>query len=411
MSDTARTPAGGGTSTPGMTPARTLLFAIASGTAVANLYWSQPLLEEIGRSLGVSGASAGTLLTVTQVGYALGILLVVPLGDVLDRRGLVPVVLAVSAVVLGLVAVLPSFPLVLGALGLVGCTTVAAQILGPLAGDLAEPDQRGRVVGTVVSGGLIGILLSRTIAGVVADLAGWRSVYAVAAVAALLLAAALRRAIPELPARPGVAYPRLIASVFTQVRRRPSVQVTIVLSVVNFGVFTMFWTALTYLLSAAPYDYSLSTIGLVGVAGLLGALAARGVGRLHDRGWSVPANGFTLTLALLSMAAAGRFGHHVIALLVTIVVFDVAVQGTNVLSQTRLFAAAPEARSRLNTALVTANFIGAACGSAVAGVLWRAGGWNAVTLAGVIAYAVALLVWVVARRSLRTRPPRRVHAG
>ncbi|MFD0482608.1 MFS transporter [Kineococcus sp. GCM10028916] len=395
-----------------MTPARTLLFAIASGTAVANLYWSQPLLEEIGRSLGVSNAKAGTLLTVTQVGYALGILLVVPLGDVLDRRGLVPIVLTVSAVALGLVAAVPGFPLVLGALGLVGCTTVSAQILGPLAGDLAEPDQRGRVVGTVVSGGLIGILLSRTIAGVVADLAGWRSIYAVAAVAALLLAVALRRAIPELPTRPGVPYPRLIASVFTQVRRRPSAQVTIVLSVVNFGVFTMFWTALTYLLSAEPYSYSLSTIGLVGVAGLLGALAARGVGRLHDRGWSVPANGFTLTLALLSMAAAGRFGHHVIALLVTIVVFDVAVQGTNVLSQTRLFAAAPEARSRLNTALVTANFVGAACGSAVAGVLWRAGGWNAVTLAGVIAYGVALLVWVVARRSLRTQPPpRSVHPG
>ncbi|WP_205706855.1 MFS transporter [Kineococcus vitellinus] len=382
---------------PGMPTGRTLLFAVAGGAAVSNLYWAQPLLEEIGRSLGVSTGAAGALLTVTQVGYALGIFLVVPLGDVLDRRRLVPAVVAASALALVLVAVAPTFPLLLLALALVGLTTVAAQVLGPLAGDLALPQERGRVVGTVVSGALIGILLSRTVSGVVADLLGWRAVYLLAAAVAVVLALLLRRAVPRLPARERIPYPRLLASVLTQVRGRPLAQVTIVLSAVNFAVFTMFWTALTFLLSAEPFSYSLSAIGLVGLAGLLGALAARGAGRLHDRGWSVPANGAALAVALVCVVVAGLAARSIVVLLLVVVVFDVAVQATSVLSQTRLFAAAPQARSRLNTALVTANFVGAALGSAAAGALWHVGGWTAVSAGAAAAYALALLVWLAAR--------------
>jgi len=381
-----------------MTPARTLLFAIAGGAAVGNLYWAQPLLDEIASSLGTSAAVAGLLVTLTQVGYALGILLVVPLGDVLDRRRLVPGVLVASAVTLLFAAVAPSFAVLLVALALVGLTTVAGQLLIPLAGDLADPASRGRVVGTIASGVLTGILVSRTVSGLVADAFGWRTIYVVAAVAALVFAVLLRRAIPELERRDRVGYPALIGSVFRAVAAHRSVRVTLVISSAVFAVFTMFWTALTFLLSAEPFGYSTSAIGLVGLAGLAGAVAAQRVGRLHDRGVSVPVTGAAIALVLVSLVVAGLGSRSIVVVLVAVVLLDVGVQATNVLNQTRLFAIDPAARSRLNTAFVTGNFVGGAIGSALASVLWNAGGWTAVTVGGAVLVGFALTVWAVHRR-------------
>jgi predicted MFS family arabinose efflux permease len=381
-----------------MTPARTLLFAIAGGAAVGNLYWAQPLLDEIASSLGTSAAVAGLLVTLTQVGYALGILLVVPLGDVLDRRRLIPGVLVASAVTLLFAAVAPSFAVLLVALALVGLTTVAGQLLIPLAGDLADPASRGRVVGTIASGVLTGILVSRTVSGLVADAFGWRTIYVVAAVAALVFAVLLRRAIPELDRRDRVRYPALIASVFRAVAAHRSVRVTLVISSAVFAVFTMFWTALTFLLSAAPFGYSTSAIGLVGLAGLAGAVAAQRVGRLHDRGVSVPVTGAAIALVLVSLVVAGLGSRSIVVVLVAVVLLDVGVQATNVLNQTRLFAIDPAARSRLNTAFVTGNFVGGAIGSALASVLWNAGGWTAVSVGGAVLVGFALTVLAVHRR-------------
>jgi predicted MFS family arabinose efflux permease len=381
-----------------MTPGRTLLFAVAGGAAVGNLYWAQPLLDEIASSLGTSTAVAGLLVTLTQVGYALGILLVVPLGDVLDRRRLVPGVLVASAVALLFAAVAPSFGVLLVALALVGLTTVAGQLLIPLAGDLADPASRGRVVGTIASGVLTGILVSRTVSGFVADVWGWRTIYVVAAVAALVFAVLLRRVIPALDRRERVPYPVLIASVFRAVAAHRSVQVTLVISATVFAVFTMFWTALTFLLSAAPFGYSTTAIGLVGLAGLAGAVAAQRVGRLHDRGLSVPVTGAALVVVLVSLVVAGTGAHSIVVVLVAVVLLDVGVQATNVLNQTRLFAIDPAARSRLNTAFVTGNFVGGAIGSAVTSVLWEAGGWTAVTVGGAVLIGFALTVWAVHRR-------------
>lgn len=381
-----------------MTRGRTLLFAIAGGAAVGNLYWSQPLLDDIAKSLGTSTAVAGLLVTLTQVGYAVGILLVVPLGDVLDRRLLIPAVLVASAVALVAAAVSPTFSVLLVALALVGVTTVAGQLLIPLAGDLADPGERGRVVGTIASGVLTGILVSRTVSGLVADAFGWRTIYVVAAVAALVLAVMLRRVVPDLERRDHVRYPVLIASVFRTVAAHRTVRVTMVISATVFAVFTMFWTSLTFLLSAEPFGYSTSAIGLVGLAGLAGALAAQRVGRLHDRGLSVPVVGAALALVLVSLVVAGLGAHSIVVVLVAVVLLDVGVQATNVLNQTRLFAIDPAARSRLNTAFVTGNFIGGAVGSAVASALWDLGGWTAVTVGGAVLIGFALTVWAAHRR-------------
>ncbi|WIE83204.1 MFS transporter [Curtobacterium sp. MCPF17_021] len=390
-----------------MSTGRTLLFAVAGGAAVGNLYWSQPLLDDIASSLGTSASLAGLLVTLTQVGYALGILLVVPLGDVLDRRRLIPWVLVASAVALLLAAIAPSFVTLLVALALVGLTTVAGQLLIPLAGDLADPAQRGRVVGTIASGVLTGILVSRTISGLVADAFGWRAIYVAAAVVALVLAVLLRRAVPVLEPRSRVPYPQLIESVFRAVRTHRTVRVTLVISSSVFAVFTMFWTALTFLLSSDPYGFSTSRIGLVGLVGLAGAVAAQRVGRLHDRGLSVPVTGGAIVLLLVSLVVAGIGAHSIIVVLLAVLLLDVAVQAANVLNQTRLFSVDPAARSRLNTAFVTSNFIGGAIGSALASVLWTAGGWTAVTVGAAVLTGFAATVWAVHRnRGLVVEPER-----
>jgi MFS family permease len=228
---------------PAMSRGPTLLFAVAGGAAVGNLYWAQPLLDFIARDLHVSTAAA------------------------------------------------PSFGVFLLAISVLGLTTVSGQILSPLAGDLADDAHRGRAVGTVVSGILTGILVSRTISGLVAGAAGWRTVFAAAAAADVLLAILLYRAIPPLPPKTRMPYPALIASVGAMVRRKRTVRWTRVLGATAFGVFTMFWTALTFLFSAPPFSYPVSVIGLFGLAGLAGAIMAQRAGRLHDRGWSLPATG------------------------------------------------------------------------------------------------------------------------
>ena len=376
----------------------TLLFAVAGGAAVGNLYWAQPLLDFIARDLHASPASAGWLVTATQVGYAAGIVLIVPLGDVLARRRLVPVIMTCAAVALVGCALAPSFAVLLLAITVLGLTTVAGQILIPLAGDLTDDAHRGRVVGTVVSGLLTGILVSRTISGLVAGAAGWRAIFAAAAAVDILLAILLYRAIPPLPPKTRMAYQALIASVGTVIRRERTVRWTMVLGGTAFGVFTMFWTALTFLLSGPPFSYSVSVIGLFGLAGLAGAITAQRAGRLHDRGWSLPATGAAYALAVVAFVVAGFAGHTVAGVLVAVVLLDIAVQAANILNQARILAISQEERSRLNTTFVTGNFIGGAIGSAVAAALWSVGGWTAVTIAGALLSCFGLAVWAVGRR-------------
>ncbi len=389
-----------------MSRALTLLFAVAGGAAVANLYWAQPLLAVIGRDLHASATTAGWLVTATQIGYAVGVLLVVPLGDVLDRRRLVPAMMLCAAGALIACALAPSTGVLLLALTLLGLTTVSGQLLTPLAGDLAGDAERGRVTGAVVSGLLVGILASRTISGLIAQAAGWRVIYLVAAGAAVVLAVLLRRAIPSLPPRAQLPYPRLLLSVWEVIRQERAVRWTLVLGATAFALFTMFWTALTFQLSGPPFSYPVSVIGLFGLAGLASALAARRAGRLHDRGWSLPATGWGWAAVVASFVLAALGGHSVVVILLAVVLLDVSAQGVNILNQMRLFAVTPQARSRVNTAFVTCNFIGGAIGSAAASLLWSAGGWTAVTHTGIGLSCIALAMWAAGRRGPLAPPIR-----
>jgi predicted MFS family arabinose efflux permease len=378
----------------------TLVFAFVAGAASANLYWAQPLVEQMSRSLAMPPWAAGLLITVTLLGFGLAVILVVPLGDVIDPRRPILIAMATSCVALALAAAAPNWQVLMLALTAIGATTVAVPLILPLSSHLAAPSTRGKVVGTVVSGLLLGILLSRVVSGAVAAAFGWRMIYLCAAILAACLTLVLWIMIPRIPSTRSVPYGKLLFSILSTVRGNRPVAATLVIAFSLFVCFGLVWTGTTFLLSAPPYSYSVAGIGFVGAAGLAGAVMAQGAGRLHDRGLSTAMTGLAIATAFASFLILGLGSCSIAALLIGLLVFDAAFQTALVLNQTRLFSGYPQARGRLNTALVTTNSLGGALGAGLAGVLWHGWGWPGVIGAGLLASALAGGVWAVSRRHL-----------
>lgn len=383
--------------TAGMTRGMTLLFAIAGGAAVGNLYWAQPLLDTIGQDFGVSTAAAGLIVTVTQIGYALGVFFLVPLGDTVNRKRVIPALMLLAGVFLAATALAPTFSMLLVTLALIGVTTVAGQFLTPLAGDLASDEQRGRVLGSVASGLMLGLLISRAISGIVADIFGWRAIYVTAALIMIVLAVVMARRLRKLQPRARVSYPTLLGSVVRTVVTNRAARITTLLGGSAMCVFTMFWTGLTFLLAAAPYSFSATQIGLVSLIGIAGAVSAQRVGRLFDRGLSLPALGIGFLIAFASLVLSGLGSNSLVIVLVSVAVFSVGVQSVQVLTQTRMLSIDASARSRLNTVIIVGNFIGGAIGSTLAGILWPLGGWPIVMIAAASVVGFALTLWLIHR--------------
>ncbi len=374
-----------------------LLLAVTCGASVANLYYAQPLLPIIGQALGVSEGTAGLLVTASQVGYAIALALLVPLGDVLERRRLVTSLLAVTALTLLGAAFAPGFAALLAAVALVGVTSAVAQIVVPMSASLADDETRGRVVGTVMSGLLIGILGARTLAGFVAELGGWRAVFGLAAALMLVLAVVVRLVLPAVPApAPDTAYPRLLGTVLGLIRDDPVLRVRMALAAVGFACFSALWTAVSFLLATPPYSYGPATIGLFGLAGLAGALAAPLAGRLADRGHALR----TVTVGLVTLAVSWAFlglgGVSLVALVAGIVLLDLAQQSLQISHQSAIYARHPQARSRVTTAFVTSAFAGGAVGSAAASMLYPAAGWAGVCVLGGVIALIGAGTWVLA---------------
>ena len=299
-----------------------LLLAVICGAAVANLYYAQPLLHTIARAFAVSQSEAGLLVTVSQAGYVVGLALLVPLGDLLERRRLIALTLVVAAAGLGLAAAAPSFALFATALALLGVTAVVAQIIVAMSSSLASVDERGRVVGTVMSGLLIGILVARTISGILAELLGWRSVFVIAAVATLALASVLRCALPSVPPTEKLSYPRLLGSTLRLVLREPLLRQRMLIGATAFGCFSVLWTSVAFLLAGPPYRYGNAVIGLFGLAGLGGVLAAPVAGRLADRGHGRPAMTGSILILLGSWGLLAFGKSSLAALIAGIVALD-----------------------------------------------------------------------------------------
>lgn len=377
---------------PGVSRRLVAVMALATGVAVANNYYAQPLLHTIGTDLRVGAGVAGLIVTFSQVGYAAGLVFLLPLGDLVERRRLVTVTCLATALALAGAALAPTTGALLAGVVVIGITSVVAQILVPFAASLASDTERGSVVGSVMTGLLLGVLLARTVAGYVADAAGWRAVYWLAAALMVAMAVVLKYELPRYHDRTGLTYPRLLASIVTIVSDEPVLRWRSVYGALGFGSFSVLWTSLAFLLSAAPYHFSVGTIGLFGLVGAAGAVMASAAGRFADRGRTRVLTWVTSAFLLTAYLGIWLGGRSLVALLAGIVVLDIGAQGLHITNQAEIYRLRPAARSRVNAAYMTCYFAGGAVGSALSAALYGAFGWDGVALLGTTFGAAALLV-------------------
>jgi predicted MFS family arabinose efflux permease len=367
-------PTPGALATRGPGAALVTVIAVANGVIVANLYYLQPVLHQVRGDFHLSESGASILITLAQLGYAAGLVLVAPLGDLVERRRLAVTVYALAGLVLGAVAVTRSYALFVPLIFVVGLVSVGAQILVPFAADLAEPSQRGRVIARVMSGLLIGVLLSRTVSGLIAQAAGWRAVFVVACGALLVTAAVLAWVLPSEPARDSVPYWRLIRGSFALLAEHAELRRRALYGSLVFAAMSIVWTELAFHLSGAPFHYSKAVIGLFGLFGVAGVVAANFAGHFADRrrehAATVGAAG-TLTVSFLVLMA----GDSLFALGAGLILMDAGMQAVQITNQSIIYRLVPDARGRVTSAYMFCAFVGASFGSAAGGLLYQHAGW------------------------------------
>jgi predicted MFS family arabinose efflux permease len=361
-----------------------LLFAVATGAVAANIYYAQPLVGLIGPAVGLSVHAASLLVTLTQLGYGAGLILLVPVGDLTENRRLVGVTLCFTAVALLLAAAAQSAWTFLLASLLIGVTSSAAQMLVPIAAHLSPAASRGRVVGKVMSGLLLGILLARPIASLLADTLGWRSVFVLSGVAMVGLAALLMWLLPRRQPQDGPGYGAMLRSMVHLALTTRVLQRRAAYHAPLFAAFSLFWTAAPLELAGPDFGLSQRGIALFALAGAAGAVAAPLAGHAADRGWGRPATLFAI-LAVAAAFALGHFGgtRSVFVLAAAGIVLDFGVQTNLVVGQRAIFSLAPAIRSRLNGLYMASFFVGGAIGSALASPAYAIGGWRLVSWIGI----------------------------
>ncbi|OZI50030.1 MFS transporter [Bordetella genomosp. 4] len=376
------------------------LFATASGLSVANVYYAQPLLDALAQTFGISQAAIGGVVTATQLGCALALLLLVPLGDRMDRRRLMAIQLLALVAALIVVGTAQSAAVLLaGMLGVGLLGTAMTQGLIAYAASVSGPHERGSVVGTAQSGVFIGLLLARVFAGGVSDLTGWRGVYLSAAVLMLMLALPLWRRLPVLKTvSDGMSYPRLIASMLTLLRQEKVLQIRGVLALLMFAAFNIFWSALVLPLSAPPYGFSHTVIGAFGLVGAVGALAAARAGRWADRGHGERTSALALAALLVAWWPLSLMDLSLWALIVGIVLLDLGGQALHVTNQSMIFRTRPEAHSRLVGLYMLFYAAGSGLGAISTTAAYAYAGWQGVCVLGAAVSLSALLFWIAIRR-------------
>jgi predicted MFS family arabinose efflux permease len=373
------------------------LMAITSGAAAANLYYNQPLLAAIAQSLNASVQDTGLIPTLGQIGYALGNFLIVPLGDLLERRRLIVTMLIGTAIALATAAVSPTISWLVVASFIIGITTIVPQITVPFAALLAPAATRGKVVGIVMSGLLIGILLARTVSGFVGAELGWRAMYWIASGAMLLLAIILFRVLPKSQPAVVLTYRQLMCSMLTLVRE-PVLQEASITSAMAFGAFSVFWSTLIFLLEQPPYQYGSEVAGLFGLIGVIGAAAAPIAGRLADKRSPRLAVMLGLIMTALSFLVFWFLGYQLWGLIVGVILLDLGVQVTTVSNQALIYRLPEKTHSRLNALFITFYFVGGAIGSFIGAYDWNLWRWNGVCVAGLLLLLIAFVAPLIKRQ-------------
>lgn len=384
---------------PSMSRTVTLLFAIACGMSVANIYFAQPLLDQLSNEFNIDHSTIGVVITITQIFYGLGLLLLVPLGDLLNQRRLIIGQMLLSTAALVIVGTASFSVILFTGMALVGLLAVVTQTLVAFAATMASPTERGRVVGIVTSGIVIGILLARTFAGLLTDLTGWRSVYLVSAALMLVMICMFLKVLPKVEREvKSLPYHQLIKSVFTLFMQERTLRIRSVLAMLIFADFSILWTSLVLPLSAPPLALSHSVIGAFGLVGVAGALAAAQAGKLADRGYGQRTTGIALVLLLISWLFINYLEQSLMALIVGIVLLDLAVQAVHVTNQTMILPLRTEARSRLTAGYMMFYSIGSAGGSIASTQMYAHFGWGGVCFLGASISTITLIFWATTKR-------------
>jgi len=387
------------TDAPGLGRGLTFVMAIAAGLAVANIYYNQPMLGIIMAEFGQSGTAA-LIPTATQLGYAIGLFLLVPLGDLFDRRKLIVLQFLLLAIVLVIEGSAPTDYILFASSVLLGaCSTVAQQII-PYATALTPPESRGKTIGTVMAGLLCGILLSRTLAGFVSTHLGWREMFWLAAPVAVLAAILMAVMLPKDKARTSIGYGEALLSVLFLCKQQPALRRATLTQAALFGSFSAFWTILALHLQEPDYQLGADIAGLFGVLGAIGVLAAPLSGRLADRYGPSRVIAAGVIICVISWLAFGLWT-ALTGLILGVIILDFGVQSAMISNQHVIFGLVPEARSRINTVYMTGMFLGGSFGSAGATYAWGLGGWPAVCGFGL---ALSLIAMVPSMAQLRSNP-------
>jgi predicted MFS family arabinose efflux permease len=385
----------------------TFLLAAACGLTAANIYYAQPLIALIAPSIGLGETAASLIVTITQLGFCLGLVLLVPLGDLVENRALTFWTLSGAVAALLAAALAPSAAAFLAAALCIGLASVAAQMLVPIAAHLVPDATRGRTIGNVMSGLLIGIMLARPVSSLIADSFGWRAVFFASALAIATLALTLRRLLPRRRPRADHSYVSLIASLWALLRDTPVLRRRAAYQALLFAAFSLYWTAVPLELAGPTFGLSQRGIALFALAGAGGALSAPIAGRIADRGWGRTSTGLSIVaVAIAFLLARIGGGGSMVALLAAGVVLDAGVQGTQVIGQRIIYALGDEARSRLNGLYIALFFVGGAVGSSIASLVYAYGGWQRISEIGLAFPLAALALFAtefLPRRRLSTK--------
>jgi predicted MFS family arabinose efflux permease len=380
-----------------MTPLLLWITTLATGISVGNLYFCQPILTDMARSFRVPFAQAGLISTWTQLGYVLGLLIFVALGDNVNRRTvIVRLLLAVTVADLA-VSFAPGFALLLAASFIVGVFTVVPQLIIPFAASLAHHLKRGSVVGAVVGGLLVGIILSRTVSGLISTSFGWRAVYWFAAVVMFLLAWVLHFTLPSERPAATMNYLQILRSMVKLFRTEPVLRESCLFGALIFGAFSAFWVALGFFLATPPYHYDSAVTGLFGLIGVVGALASTRAGKLADRRAVRPLIGGILVIDVIAFIFLWPLGHQIWAIVIGVNVLNFATQAGQVFNQARVYSIGMHAAGRLNTIYVVCYFMGGTISSAISTYAWGLAGWNGVCGVACILILGALALYVFKR--------------
>lgn len=390
---------------PVMSNGLTWLMAFATGASVANLWYNQPLLSLIGRTFHVGFSAAGSVAMVTQIGYAIGLLAFVPLADLVERRRLIIILLLLTAVVSLLVAVSPNFWWLESASILLGAVTVVPQVIVPVAADLADSHNRGRIVGIIMSGLLIGVLGARTVSGWIGGTMGWQSIYIFGAALMLVLALLVRMTFPIThPVAQKTSYISVLRSIVPLMRDEPELVRASLTGGALFAAFNAFWTTLTFRLGARPYQFDASIIGMFGLLGIAGASMAPLAGRLADRQDPRKLVSFSIALVIGAFLWMAWLNSVLWALILGILALDLGVQSGQISNQSRIYALRADARARLNTVYMGSYFLGGSLGAGLGSWAWSHWHWTGVTVVALGFLVISSLVHI---KSLTTHRIRR----